>query len=106
MNKIKLLKSNDVVQFKTFRTGNGGRITVALMELDIIDKNLCGIGISFCSPNDEYNKAKGRLIAHNRCKHYRTTIVAPKNRIKEAIIDVVKLKGIKWMSNCTVNDII
>lgn len=81
---------NKYTRFYHLRLENGGAITgVALRD---IETGIIKVGLSFCSPKDIFNKAKGRKIAMGRATKCPMIEVGTNSNkaIKNVLVDITK----------------
>lgn len=63
---------------------NGSRVTAAIT----VEDEVALVGLSFCSPQDQFCRSKGRLIATNRLKKGKHFFSLPLNADKRLGIQV------------------
>jgi len=74
-----------VISFMHFELG-GGRVTAAVEVADGAAK----VGLAFCSPRDQFERRKGRLISEGRLaagKHFCELPLVPDERVKKQVLD-------------------
>ena len=68
-----------------------GAITIALDKVN--GTRMTAVGVAFCAPNDQFNRTKGRAMAHERCiegEHkYHFCIGAKEARHNDAVVETL-----------------
>ena len=124
MKSLPMLKSNELYKFRTFKVlqsttdintvhledgtiGTSGidtrQIVVGTITACYIhnkQNNELYIGLAFCGPTEQYNKAKGRLIAHSKLQKHRVITRIGDESIKEALSRIIRShQDIRWFNN-------
>ena len=115
-------KSEDLIRFRTFTIVSPyapfrmfGKVVAAteLVRVDPVTGEMeFNMQFAFCSPKDQYNRAKGRLIAFHRMKSDKAglTAIVEKGQklssvVKRKLLSVAHDKGIEWMGGVQINQI-
>jgi hypothetical protein len=102
------IQGNDRFRTLNIKKSPRGKITVATRKLE--DGSFL-LGIAFCNPDDQFDRLRGKLIAHGRMLKNpvvfeRTEGKLVKDSVKQIVVNEAFVQGIIWMNGIQAEDLV